>query len=577
MIIKNLNWKIAGPAGLGIMSSGQIFSKTFTRSGYNVIDGNEYPSLIQGGHNTYTVRVSSEDIYSLSENLDILVGLDKNSLSINRNAISPGGYIIYDEKEMNAAGKLKERNDITYFDLPMNEITESISVPKIMCNNVALGSSLAFTDIELDSLNSVVKDNFSMKGDKVVQSNLRAVELGFRYTKEKLGRIPFSLRRTRKEQKLLLTGNDSVFLGAVRAGCKFYAAYPMTPASSILHSFASVENEYNIIVKHAESELAVINMALGASYAGARSLLATSGGGFALMNEGLGAAAMTETPLVIVLCQRPAPATGLPTWTEQGDLLFAVHSSHGEFLRVIMAPGDPEETFYMTGEAFNLAEKYQIPVIIILDKYLSESHFSYDDLDPSKIKIERGKYIRSEEELGNDYLRYRITDDGISPRAIPGIEKGLYIANTDEHDEYGFSDDSAQNRKNMVDKRFKKINRLMKEIPEPKKYGPDKAKVTIWSWGSCKGPVLEAINMMNGKKNMINMVHFNYIYPFRVDFFEKNFYENNMNIIIENNKTAQFSKLIKMYTGKEIKTKILKYNGRQFLPEEIASAIDELI
>jgi 2-oxoglutarate/2-oxoacid ferredoxin oxidoreductase subunit alpha len=577
MIIKNFNWKIGGPAGFGIMSAGQIFSRAFTRNGYNVIDGNEYPSLIKGGHNAYTVRVSSEKIYSLSGNLDILVALDKNSIRIHSKAVSPGGYIIYDEKDMGAAGEVGERKDITYFDLPMKEITDSINIPKIIRNNVALGSSLAFTDIELESLNSAVKDNFSRKGEEVVKSNLRAVELGYRYTKEKLGRIPFSLNKTRKEEKLLLTGNDSVFLGAVRAGCKFYAAYPMTPASSILHSFASVENEHNIIVKHAESEIAVVNMAIGASYAGVRSLLATSGGGFALMNEGLSAAAMTETPLVMVLCQRPAPATGLPTWTEQGDLLFAVHSSHGEFLRVVMAPGDPEEAFYMTGEAFNLAEKYQIPVIILLDKYLSESHFSYDSLDPSKIKIERGKYIRSEEELDDDYLRYRITDDGISPRAIPGIEKGPYIANTDEHDEYGFSDDSAQNRKNMVDKRFKKINRLIDEIPEPKKYGPDRAKVTIWSWGSCKGPVLEAINMMNGKKNMINLLHFNYIYPFRADAFEKNFDENNMNIIIENNKTAQFSKLIKMYTGKEIKTKILKYNGRQFLPEEIASAIDELI
>ncbi len=577
MIVKNLNWKIGGPAGYGIMSAGLIFSRTFSRSGYNVIDGNEYPSLIQGGHNTYTVRASSEEIFSLSRELNIMVALDSPSITIHNDEITPGGYIIYDAANIDMEKGVEKRKNITYFDLPIKEMTESIDAPEIVRNNVALGSAIAFTNIGFESLKEVVKDNFSSKGEKVVEQNVRAAELGYKYTREKLGRMPFSLQKVKNGRSLLLTGNDAVFLGGVRSGCKFYVAYPMTPASSILHSFASVENDCNIVVKHAESELAVVNMAVGASYAGARSMLATSGGGFALMNEGLSAAAMTETPLVMVLSQRPAPATGLPTWTEQGDLLFAVHAAHGEFLRVVMAPGDPEEAFYMTGEAFNLAEKYQIPVIIMMDKYLSESHFTYKDLDQSRIGADRGKLICDDKDLPEDYKRYEFTEDGISPRAVPGLENGLYIANTDEHDEYGFSDDSALNRKNMMEKRFNKINELVKDIPEPERYGPENAKVNIWSWGSCKGPILEAMNMLNGNKNMINLTHFKYLYPFRSDYFEKHFDSENENIVIENNKTAQFGKLIKMFTGKSIKTEFLKYSGRQFLPDEIASSIEKIV
>jgi 2-oxoglutarate/2-oxoacid ferredoxin oxidoreductase subunit alpha len=577
MTEKNFNWKIGGPAGYGIMSTGQIFSRTFSREGYHVIDGNEYPSLVQGGHNTYTTRVSSEKIYSLTSELNVMVALDSNSISLHNSEISPGGYLIYDEKNVKIKEDVKKRKSINYFNLPLKEMTESIDVPEIVRNNVALGSSLAFTNVELDSIKDVVKDNFSRKGKKVVDQNTKAVELGYNYTKEKLGRVPFSLHKVKSEKKILLTGNDAVFLGSLKSGCKFYVAYPMTPSSSLLHSFASVEEDMNIIVKHAESELAVVNMAIGASYAGVRSLLATSGGGFALMNEGLSAAAMTETPLVMVLAQRPAPATGLPTWTEQGDMLYAIHAAHGEFLRVVMAPGDPEEAFYMTGKAFNLAEKYQIPVIIMLDKYLSEGQFSCNELDASKIDIDRGKLLMNKKELGKKYRRYRFTEDGVSPRAIPGLDGGIYIANTDEHDEYGFSDDSAQNRKNMMDKRFSKVENLLKQIPGPKRYGPENATVNIWSWGSCKGPILEAMSMLNGKSNMINLTHFSYLYPFRSDYFDKHFDENKKNIVIENNKTAQLRKLIKMHTGRSIKTELLKYNGRQFLPEEIVSSIEKML
>ncbi|MDZ7836532.1 MAG: thiamine pyrophosphate-binding protein [Actinomycetota bacterium] len=350
----------------------------------------------------------------------------------------------------------------------------------------------------------------------------------------------------------------------------------MTPSSSILHSFASIEDDYNIVTKHAESELAVVNMALGASFAGARSMLATSGGGFALMNEGLSAAAMTETPLVMVLSQRPAPATGLPTWTEQGDMLFAVHAAHGEFLRIVLAPGDPEECFYLTGKAFNLADKYQIPVIILLDKHLSESHFSCEKFDSSKIKVDRGKLISEPIKEGKDYKRYEINPSGVSPRVVCGTPGGIHIANTDEHDQHGFSSEDATNRREMMDKRFDKIKELVKDLDPPKVYGPPEAEITIWSWGSCKGPILEAMKTLNRDQKKVNLVHFTYLYPFLVDPVVKLMKDSNHNVIIENNKTSQLGKLLMLNTGTKISNRILKYNGRQFLPEEIISGIEQL-
>jgi len=285
---------------------------------------------------------------------------------------------------------------------------------------------------------------------------------------------------------------------------------------------------------------------------------------------------MTETPLVIVLSQRPSPGTGMPTWTEQGDLLFAAHASQGEFLRVIIAPGDPEECFYFTGKAFNLAEKYQLPVIIMLDRYLSESHFSYDKFDFKKINVDRGKLISEKRKVTGEYRRYMDTEDGVSPRTVPGVEGGIFIANSEEHDRYGYTDESAYNRKDMVDKRFRKNKKLLEDIPPPRIYGPTDAEITIWSWGSCKGPILEAMSILNQKEKKVNLVHFTYVYPFDNKIVEGIVRETNKNILVENNKTAQLGKVIMMNTGYRIKNKILKYSGRQFLPEEIINGIEKI-
>lgn len=576
MKVSNLTWKIGGEAGYGIMSTGVIFSRIFTKKGYFVIDSNEYPSLIRGGHNTYTVRVSLNQIFSIDKDINILVALNQETLTLHQEEATYGGYIIYDEDVCDIKDIKRARKDINYIMVPFSKIISELGAPKVMINNISLGASVALLNYDMEILKNVIKDNFSRKGTEIVDLNIRSSELGYKYVKEKIKTASYELEIVNPVGKMLLTGNDAVFLGAVRAGCKFYAAYPMTPSSSILHSFASAEGDYNIVTKHAEDEIAVINMAIGASFAGARSMVATSGGGFSLMNEGLSSAAMTETPIVVVLCQRPAPAIGLPTWTEQGDMLFAVHASHGEFLRVVIAPGDPEECFYLTGKAFNLADKYQIPVIIMLDKYLSESHFSYEKFDFKKIAVDRGELLTAVKNKSGEYKRYSDTEDGISPRVVIGIENGIHIANSDEHNEKGFSEEDAYNRKIMVDKRFRKIKKLIEEIPPPKIYGPADAEITIWSWGSCKGPILEAMSILNQKEKKVNLVHFTFLYPFDYESIAGVIEESNKNVVVENNKTSQLSKIIMMNTGHKIKNKILKYSGRQFLPGEIISGIEKI-
>lgn len=576
MKVSNLTWKIGGEAGFGIMSTGAIFSKIFAKKGYFVIDNNEYPSLIRGGHNTYTVRVSSNEIFSINKDINILIALNEETIRLHQEEVTYGGYIVYDENDCDIRDIRKARKDINYVMVPFSKIISELGAPKVMVNNISLGASVALLNYDLEILKNVIKEIFGRKGSKIVDFNIRSSEFGYKYIKEKLKANAYEMEIVKPVSRMLVTGNDAVFLGAVRAGCKFYAAYPMTPSSSILHSFASAESDYNIVTKHAEDEIAVINMAIGASFAGVRAMVATSGGGFSLMNEGISSAAMTETPVVIVLCQRPAPATGLPTWSEQGDILFAIHSSHGEFLRVVMTPGDPEECFYLTGKAFNLADEYQIPVIIMLDKYLSESHFSYEKFDFKNIKVDRGKLLTNSKEVGKEYKRYLNTEDGISPRVVTGIEGGVHIANSDEHDERGYSEDSAYNRKNMVDKRFRKIKKLIEEIPSPRIYGPINSEITVWSWGSCKGPILEAMNILNQKEKKINLVHFTYLYPFDSESIEGIIGKSNKNVVVENNKTSQLAKIIMMNTGHRIKNKILKYSGRQFLPEEVVSGIEKI-
>jgi 2-oxoglutarate ferredoxin oxidoreductase subunit alpha len=427
-------------------------------------------------------------------------------------------------------------------------------------------------------LEEVITDEFRRKGKEVVEQNIAVAKEGYEYVMAHNGDFKQKLAPLSDKRKMMVAGNEAIALGAVKGGMKFYSAYPMTPASSILHYLFANERRFDILVKQTEDEIAAMNYTIGASFAGVRSMTGTSGGGFALMVEALGMAALAETPIVAVLVQRIGPSTGMPTWTEQGDLRFALHASQGDFLRVVLAPGDVEECFRLGHDAFNIAEKYQLPVIIISDKFLGESVFSSDRFDESKLKIERGKIVDKLPKLppNTRYKRYALSKDGVSPRVFPGTPSGMHVGTSYEHDETGFSTESFIMRTKQVDKRAAKIKGLLKDLPGPKLYGPKEADVTIVCWGSHKLPALDALGIFKKNGFSANVLHFSYLFPLDKDKVLKAFGKCKKTVMIENNSTGQFTGMLKQYCDYEPDFLILKYDGRQFFAEQIAEEVDKL-
>ena len=594
MTKNDFTWAVGGEAGFGINASGLIFSKTLTRSGFNIFNYIEYPSLIRGGHNVFSVRASDKEVFSQEKGIDILVALNRETFDLHKKNLKKDSFVIYDEDQF----KIKEvKAGVNFLQVPLEALVKKVGGIKLMTNNVALGASIALLGLDLKSLFSVIEDNFLRKGKEIVDKNQKAAQAGYTYVKEKfkslVACLPARQVQTIKpendsEAKLVLTGNEAISLGAILGGCQFFAAYPMTPASSILHNLAAFAEKTGMVVKHAEDEISVINMAIGASFAGVRSALATSGGGFALMQESVSLAGATETPVVIIECQRPGPASGMPTWTGQGDLQFILRSGHGDFPKIVLTPGDQEEAFYLTAQAFNLADVYQCPVFVVSDKYLSESHKSVArsnfELRTSRFRIDRGKLVSNEtmkqwnSEAVKSYLRYKITDDGISPRAVPGMENHLFQANSYEHVEDGHTTEDIGERIKQVDKRTRKMKTFVKQhLPKPKVYGSQKTDITLVGWGSSKGPVLEAMKQCdNITVKQCNYLHLNYLWPFPKEEVAKVLRNAKKTLLLEGNSTAQLGQLIRQETGIEIKNKYLKYDGRPFYPEEIINFINNL-
>lgn len=575
MAVSEFVWKIGGEAGYGIMLTGRIFAKACTRSGLNVYAYSEYPSLIRGGHNVMSIRVSNEQIYSPVKTVNILVALNKETIDKHQKYLAPSGIIIYDSDEIKE--KISFRKDISVVPVPMQELVKQVQGVKIMRNIVGLGATASLINLDLKILEQTIISAFGGKHKtiEIVQKNLKALKHGYEFIRNNFKKeSPYKLNRNRNQTgRIILDGNEAITLGALKAGCKFYAAYPMTPATSILHELAALEREYGLIVKQTEDEISAINMTIGASYAGVRAMCATSGGGFCLMTEGLGLAGITETPIVVVNAQRPGPSTGLPTRTEQGDLRFTIHASQGEFPRVVIAPGDIDECFHETFNAFNLAEKYHLPVIILTDKFLAASYVSTKSFETKNLKVIRESFAKT---LGKNYLRYAFTNSGISPRSVPGEKGGIFIATGNEHNPYGHISENPENRTKMVDKRSRKLEKLMKELPEPKLYGSKNAKLTIVSFGSLKGPILEAIKILDKEKIKVNYLHFSYVYPLKIKTLQQTAKKTKKLLLIEQNSTAQFRSLIKEHALIDIPDKLLKYNGRQLTPEEICERVRKI-
>jgi len=581
LIINKISVMVGGEAGAGITRSGFLFAKACLRGGLHVFGANDYQSLIRGGHNFYIARADAKEVYSQADTIDLLLALDKETILFHKDELAPGGGIVYDTEEITLSNEELGRNDLKLYSVLFRRLVKELEGELIMRNTVALGAAVALLEYDLEILNGVMRDSF--KPD-VVELNVKAAKRGYDYTREHYtGDFGYRLERTSLagKRRKFLTGNEAVGLGAIRAGCKFYAAYPMTPATGLLHFMAANERNYEMIVMQAENEIAAINIVVGASFAGARAMTATSGGGFCLMSEGLGMAGVTETPVVIMLAQRPGPSTGLPTYSGQGDLRFAIHASQGEFLRVVIAPGDVEECFYKTMEAFNLAEKFQIPAILLTDKYLVESHGAVDFFDQNRVKIKRGLVLTEDEYMGEEeYKRHKFTENGVSPRAMPGIREAIVRTNATEHDESGYSTADPELATKMTDKRFKKQKALMKELENyetTKFYGFEEADVTILGWGSTKGPIREAMKILGKEGVKVNYLQIVYLTPFPAINVQRILRSAKKTVVVENNKTSQLSSLIREHVLTTVDHKILKYDGRPFNPRALSQRIKEAL
>ncbi|VVB76196.1 2-oxoglutarate synthase subunit KorA [Candidatus Tiddalikarchaeum anstoanum] len=567
MLVNRLVWKIGGEAGYGIQNAGMTVSKIFKELGLYVFATLEYPSLIRGGHNTFTVRADNDRITSEILPVDILVCLDEATLNLHKDELTKDGAIIYDNA-LNVKAK-KIRKDIRLLPLPILEFSKQYGADfKVMMATFAIGATIKLLGISTQVAEQVITMQLSTKGQDVLNSNFEALNNGYNELKTAAFKIEMKPKKKR-EDLILIDGNTAIALGAIRSGCKYFSAYPMTPSTSIMEYVAKNQEKHNMIMHQAEDEISAINSCLGASYAGIRSMTATSGGGFALMNEALSLSGSSEMPIVIVLGQRPGPATGLPTRTEQGDLLYAVHGGHGEFPRIVMAPGDVTECFNMTLDAFNMADKYQIPIIILTDKHIAASVETTTEFKSDNYKIDRGELllkVNTKLRLKEKFKRYAFTKTGVSPRTIPGVSNGMQCSIGDEHDEEGYIIEDAVGRKRMYEKRANKNKGIIKSLNNKciEVFGNKNAKTAIISWGSNKGIILEALKSLKNCK----LIQVKILHPFPGAELAKKVGRSKI-IIVEQNGTSQLGQLIKQNTSLKISDYLLKYDGRAFTPEEI--------
>ena len=564
--------KIGGEAGQGIQTIGDTLAHIFAKAGYYVFTHQDYESRIRGGHNFYQIRISHRPISASRSFVHILVALDRESITQHEKELSPDGQVLYDSQ------MIKEKFDKPNFlNLPLLDFAQKYGGSKLMANTVAIGAVLGMLRMDPTIMYEIIEKSFKKKGDAVIRANIECAKAGYEFAKKECLMCAFTLSKFDRP-KMLISGNEAIGAGAIASGLKFYSAYPMTPSTGIFNFVAEYAKDCGIVVEQAEDEISAINMVIGASFAGVRAMTGTSGGGFALMVEGISLAGMTETPIVITLAQRPGPATGLPTRTEQADLLFALYAGHGEFPKVIFAPGSPEQAFYLTNKAFDLAEKYQIIAIILTDQYLADSQWSYEGFDLRKIKYIDYRIRKEKLKEIKNYKRHTFTETGISPFAVPGESKHLVVTDSDEHDEEGHIIEDALTRIKMVEKRLlKKMPLIKKEISPPLIYGDKNPEIVLVCWGSMFGIVKEITDELF-EKYKIAMVHFSEIYPFSEDKSWIELLRKSKKVInIEQNATSQFSKLIKIETGIHIENHINRFDGRPFTVDELLERVYDYI
>ncbi|MGP8188742.1 MAG: 2-oxoacid:acceptor oxidoreductase subunit alpha [Methanobacterium sp.] len=557
---KDVSIVLCGEAGQGIQTVESILIQAVKFGGYHLCSSKEYMSRVRGGENSTEIRVSSKRICAYVNRIDILIALSKGAIDHLKERISDNTIIIGDEETL----KYVEKEDV--IKIPFLKIARDIGGP-IYANVIAAGVISSILNIDKEIFDECLTSMFGRKGEKILKGDLKAGDEGYKIGEDILnsGKIKIEIDKDPQiKDELLLDGTEVVGMGCIAGGCRFLASYPMTPSSALQVFIAKYAEEFNIIFEQSEDEISAINMGLGAFYAGARALVATSGSGFALMEEGVGLARINETPIVIYLGQRPGPAVGLPTRTSQEDLNLALYG-HGETPKIIFAPGKLEDAFYLSQRAFNMADKYQIPVFILSDQYFADIYYNLPSINLENVKIENHIIKTSE-----NYKRYEFTDNGISSRGIPGFGDGVVVVDPHEHDEAGHINEDQDIRTKMVDKRLKKFEGIKKDSIPPELIGSPDYNILIIGWGSTYGIIKEALDNLNHED--IAFLYFKQVYPLHDN--TKNYLDKaDKTIIFENNAESQFANLIKLQIDFKVDENILKYNGRPFSVEEVTESL----
>ena len=572
----DLSLAIGGEAGQGIATPGDILARIFVRRGLHLYTYNAYQSIIRGGHIFLTVRVSDKELYSHGDKLDLLLCLNQDTMTRHLNLMGPGSRVIYNGDSITPG----DANDGVHLcPLPVSDLSGG-SRNRLIQNTIAVGAIMSMLGLDFDILEESLTLRFQRQGQSVVDQNVEVARAGFDHANDNF--VPFyDSTPTGGKPLAVWAGNDALAMGGAAAGVKFYCAYPMSPSSGVLHWMAQNARNLGIMVRQVEDEIGVANMAIGAAHAGCRAMCGTSGGGFALMTEAVGAAGMMEIPVVFINVQRAGPSTGVPTKTEQGDLWQVLGASQGDFERFIVAPLSALDCYNTIPELFNLVDKAQCPAIVLSDLLIGEGRFSVDpddiDMHPA---IDRGDLI-TQPAPANGYMRYRDTETGISPRALPGLEGYVHIVATDEHDEDSvlISDEFTNplKRRMMVEKRARKFQDIVTAIAPPELEGPADADVTLVGWGSTYGVIKEAIEQLAEQGVKANQLPIKWIVPFHADAVTEILSSAKQVIIVENNYSGQFYRYMRSETGLSVHGHIRKYDGEPFMPHHIVEGVLEQV
>jgi 2-oxoglutarate ferredoxin oxidoreductase subunit alpha len=569
---------IGGAAGQGVATPGDIFAKIFSRRGLNLNAYNAYQSIIRGGHTFLTIRTGLEKVSNMGDRIDLFIPLNQDSMDRHLKLVSSGAACLYNSDTIKAG---PAADGAQLCPLPVSRLAD-ITRNKVAQNTIAIGAGLHMMGVGFQALEDVLQEQFKKKGEAVVAENVSVARAGYDYAAAHFVAFPNPLPKS-ENRYAILSGNIAMAMGGAAAGVKFYCAYPMSPSTGVLHWMAAHARKAGIMVRQVEDEIGVVNMAIGASHAGVRSMCATSGGGFALMSEGLGMSAMMETPVVVINVQRAGPSTGVPTKTEQGDLWQMLGAAFGDYPRVIAAPLDIGDCFKLIPEIFNIADRFQCPGLVLCDLLLSEGRLSVHpkDLD-FNLPVDRGELITASNEViptSGSYKRYKITESGVSPRAVPGVPGHIHTAATDEHTEDGvlISDEFTNpvKRREMMEKRMRKVAGIEAAVPPPVLSGPRDAEVTLIGWGSTKGVIEEACEILIEHGISANQLQIRWLVPLHGDAILDILKDSRHTIIVENNYSGQFARYLRSETSLVPNGHIRKYDGEPFMPHHIVEAVKE--